>query len=169
MGWFLLPFLHDFCMDFHTDSRGHGLCRASRSVKQSKFQSGNSYSASAVSSNSGTLIGNKNVDLSDVVATSPVGTAPTIWSLYIRDLTVLLSFVWVCCGLVYWQTESCRSWRHSCCHGWHHRLSWWQIIIGFMTAFGIQSYYHSYSFQSFLADIAFVIYWIVSVPWVYPR
>ena len=24
MGWFLLPFLHDFCMDFHTDSRGHG-------------------------------------------------------------------------------------------------------------------------------------------------
>ena len=24
MGWFLLPFLHDFCMDFHIDSRGHG-------------------------------------------------------------------------------------------------------------------------------------------------
>ena len=30
---FFLPFLHDFCMDFHTDSRGHGRSYVARNIR----------------------------------------------------------------------------------------------------------------------------------------
>ena len=42
------------------------------------------------------------------------------------------------------------------------------VVIGIMTAFDFQWHWPTHIFQNFSADITFILYLIISVPWVYP-